>query len=369
MTGRKHDHYRRLFLPPLRRSAVNAMGADMMRLAEEQLGSWPVHEPIDLLAQTKKLVRTFAIGLLFGDDRAHGFPIAEMIEDGTDHNWSWKIFAFPVKTPGTPFYEMLRKAENLESRIMDWAERKRGRIDGGDLLSILVNSPDENGGPACIENAVAHIPTLLGAAHETGESALIWTLLLLDQHPRIARDLYDELHGAGAGGLPSCQELMQLPLLDSIVNESMRLLPPVPQQFRVAEHDTTLDGYPLAARTKVLLSPFLTSLEPELYADADRFLPGRWASISPSPYRCSVFSAGPRGCPGYAFAIAMLKVAVAAILTRYRIALRPGTRIDYKVRVALTPRAAIPAVLLRQDGMFAASSIRGGIRNLVRFPN
>jgi hypothetical protein len=65
----------------------------------------------------------------------------------------------------------------------------------------------------------------------------------------------------------------------------------------------------------------------------------------------------------------MLKVAVAAILTRHRIALKPGTRVDYKVRVALTPRWPIAAVLHRQDGMFAASSIRGGIHNLVRFPN
>jgi hypothetical protein len=87
------------------------MGADMMRLADEQVGSWPVQQPVDLLAYAKKLVRTFAIGLLFGDDRAHGYPIADLINQGTDHNWSWKIFAFPVKVPGTPFYEMLRKAE------------------------------------------------------------------------------------------------------------------------------------------------------------------------------------------------------------------------------------------------------------------
>jgi cytochrome P450 len=90
---------------------------------------------------------------------------------------------------------------------------------------------------------------------------------------------------------------MQLPLVDSIVNESTRLLPPVPKQFRVAEHDTTLTGYLIAARTKVLVSPFLTNRAPDLYPNADRFVPGRWTGTSPSPYRYSVFSAGPRGCP------------------------------------------------------------------------
>jgi cytochrome P450 len=150
-------------------------------------------------------------------------------------------------------------------------------------LSIVVNSPDENGDPVSIESIVRQTPTLFGAAHETCQNALIWTLLLLNQHPQIARDLYDELHGAGGGGLPAPQQLMQLPLLDSIVNESTRLLPPVPQQFRVAEHDTTLTGYPIAARTKVLLSPFLTNRAPDLYPNADRFVPGRWAGISPRP--------------------------------------------------------------------------------------
>jgi cytochrome P450 len=236
-------------------------------------------------------------------------------------------------------------------------------------LSIVVNSPDENGGTATIENLVGHIPIVFAATFETCQNALIWTLILLNQHPRIARDLYEELQGAGAGDLPSYQRIVELPLLDSIVNESMRLLPPVPQQFRVAHHPTTLNGYPIAEHTKLLLSSFLTNRQPDLYPNADQFKPDRWPSIAPSSYEYSVFSAGPRGCPGYAFGLAMLKVAVATIMTRYRIALQPDTRIDYRVRIAMTPRRPVPAILHRHDGAFAASSIRGSIRSLVRFPN
>lgn len=369
MTGRQHEHYRRLLLPPLQRNNIEAMGAGMICLAEEQVDSWPVHRPIDLWAHAKKLLRTFAIGLLFGDDRSRGYPIADMINQGTDCSWSLKVLGCPVNVPGTPFHRMLRSAEDLEGRIIEWVGCKRGQIDNRDLLSIVVNSPDENGGAASNETVAKYTPTLFGAAYETCQNALIWTLLLLNQHPQIARDLYEELQGCGAGDLPSCQKLMQLPLLDAVVKESMRILPPVPQQFRVAQHDTTLNGYPVAKRTQALLSAFLTNRERDLYPDADRFKPDRWATIAPSPYEYSAFSAGPRGCPGYAFGLAMLKVAVATIMTRYRIALQPGTRIDYKVHVALTPRWAIPVVLHRQDGAFAASPIRGKIRDLVRFPN
>ena len=65
----------------------------------------------------------------------------------------------------------------------------------------------------------------------------------------------------------------------------------------------------------------------------------------------------------------VLKVAVAAILTRFRVALAPNTRIGYKVRIALSPNRNIPATLHRQDGAFAGSSIQGSIRKLVRFPD
>ena len=364
MTGRQHEHYRRILAPPIQRGAK---APDMIPLAEEEVDSWPMRQPIDLAAQARKLVRTFAIGLLFGDDRSHGYPIADMINQGTNCNFSWKIFACPLNIPGTPYHRMLRDAVDVENRIIAWANCKRGQMDNRDLLSIVVNSPDENGRRASDEDIVNHTPTLFGAAFETCQNTLIWTLLLLDQHPQIARDLYEELQASG--GLPSHNQLMQLPLLDAIVKESMRILPPVPQQFRVAQGDTTLSGYPLAIRTKVMLSSFLTNRQPDLYPDADRFRPDRWATIDPSPYEYSVFSAGPRGCPGYTFGLAILKVAVATIMTRYRIALQPDARIDYRVGVALTPRGAIPAVLHRQNGAFAATSIRGTLRDLVSFPS
>jgi cytochrome P450 len=149
----------------------------------------------------------------------------------------------------------------------------------------------------------------------------------------------------------------------------MRILPPVPQQFRVAQHETTIGGIDVNKGTRVLLSPFPTNREPDLYPDPDCFQPQRWAACSPTPYQNLVFSAGPRGCPGYAFGIAMLKVGIATIMSHYRIAFPPGTQIDYKVRIALSPRDKIPAVLVRQDGAFAASTIKGAIRTIVRFPD
>src|SRR5215510_1801070 len=368
MTGQPHAHYRRLGLPPLHRKSIAELSAQMIGLAEEEVETWPVGQVIDLWARVQHLVRTLAIGLLFGNDRPRGYPIADLIGQFFDFNWSWKVAACPVGIAGTPYHRMLRVGERLEQSILEWADCKRGQPDGRDLLSIVVNSPDENGKPASNDRIVGHAPTLLAAAYETCQNALIWTLILLEQHPQVARELRDELEGNRAGAALTFDQLLQLPLLDAVVKESMRILPPVPQQFRVAQRDTALAGHAVPQMTRVTLSALIINRDPELYPEPARFKPERWETIDPSPYQYLIFSAGPRRCPGYWFGLCATKAAIAAIFSRYRIALVSGSRIDYKVRVALSPRNNVDAILHRQDGAFAASPIRGGIRDLVELP-
>jgi cytochrome P450 len=154
-----------------------------------------------------------------------------------------------------------------------------------------------------------------------------------------------------------------------VMKESMRVLPPVPLQWRAAVKDTTLQGYPVTAGSRVLLSALLTNRAPELYPEPDRFKPERWSAINPSVYEYSAFGAGPRACIGYSFGVSMVKVGLAAILKRYRVALPPDTRIDYQIGVTLMPRSGLQAQIVRQDGNFSANRLTGTIRNLVSLPN
>src|SRR4029079_1644734 len=161
------------------------------------------------------------------------------------------------------------------------------------LFSIVANNPDETGAALSDEQIIGHIPPLMVAAFETCQNLLFWTLLLLCQHPKIAGDLLDELRGRLAGATPSLDRIADLPLLDAVINESLRILPPVPQQFRIAASDTVLANVPVPRSTKALLSPFFTNRDPKLYPDPDCFKPERWTSINPPPYEFSSFSAGP----------------------------------------------------------------------------
>lgn len=369
MQGREHEHHRRLLLPPLRRKNIDARGADLAKLVQDEVETWPLGQPIDLWQLSRRMLQVISIGLLFGNDRARGLPIAQLNYRWLLGTWSLGVNLFPFNIPGTPFHGMLSNAEALEREILAWVACADRDSRTDNFLSILATNPDETGCPASPAKIAAQIPSLLLAAVETCQDALIWTLVLLDQHPKVAHDLLDELRGRDAGDSPSLAAIAELPLLEAVIKEGLRLLPPVPQQFRVATQDTTLAGFPLPRSARVVLSPFLTNRNPDLFPDPDRFKPERWASIDPSPYEYFVFSGGPRSCPGNWLAFAMIKMAVATILTRYRIAIEPGARIDYRVGLALSPRGKVAATLHRQEGAFAAAPIRGRIRELVQFPH
>src|SRR5262249_27656414 len=98
---------------------------------------------------------------------------------------------------------------------------------------------------------------------------------------------------------PSLEEASTLSSLDGVIKESMRILPPVPLQIRVAQADAAIAGHPVPKGTRVMLNTFLVNRAPDLYPNGDSFQPERWRVTTPSAYECPVFSAGRHACrPG-----------------------------------------------------------------------
>jgi cytochrome P450 len=371
-TGHQHAHYRKLVAPPLRRANVNALAEKMVRLAETEVASWPAGKTIDIWEFPRRLMRSFAVELLFGGNSEHGYFIADAVSRLMEDKWGSSAFAFRFNLPITSYGRIVRQSELLERRVLEWARTKRGPVDDRDLASIIVNSADADGNPPSDATLVGQIPSLFAAAFEAGQSALTWTLLLLAQHPSVATQLLDELRHKMDGKMDntwqSLSDAGDLSYLDAVVKESMRVLPPVPFQIRVAQRDTKIFGFHLPQGARVILNTFLTNRMPHPYPDGDMFRPERWFAIAPTAFEFPVFSGGPHSCPGYWFGSTAVKVALAAILTRYRLVLAPNARIDYRVQPTMRPLQRVHALLQPQDGAFTATPISGGIRDLVTLP-
>jgi cytochrome P450 len=366
MTGRRHAHYRSVIAPALRKSSIDALTARMATLAQAEVATWPVGEPVELWELTRRLMRKMAIELLFGGD-PEGYRIADLVSRLMEGKWSRGAF-IPLNLPITPYGRIVRTAQVLERRLLDWIAGKRGARDEHDLGSLIINSPDADGTPPSDEAIAGQLPSLFAAASEASQSALTFALLLVSLHPNTAEELYDELRGRQDGAPPSLEEASALPSLDAVVKESMRILPPVPLQIRVAQADAAIAGQAVPRGTRVMLNTFLVNRMPDLYPDGDSFRPERWRSITPGAYEFPVFSAGPHACPGYWFGLASVKIALAAILTRYRIVLERDARIDYRVQPTMRPLNALRVTLEREAGAGTAVPVTGTLLNLLKLP-
>lgn len=367
MNGDKHKQQRRLMMPAFHKKQVETYRDDMVLLTQRVLDRWYAGQPLDVAAEMRKLTMSIATKTLFGLDvppnaESIGGVISRMLELLT----STSVNVLPRDLPGTTFREMLGVAERLDAAIKAIIAQKRAQsTDSADVLSMLIAARDEDGSAMTDVELVAQAYTLFVAGHETSSNALTWTLFLLSQHPRILDDLRDELAGVLHGAPPTIEQLNQLPLLERVIKESMRLLPPASFGSRISTAAFKLGPYELPKQTFVIFSQYVTHHMPELYPQPERFLPERWERITPSLYEYLPFGAGARMCIGATFAMTEIKIVLAMILQRYGLMLAPNARVDRSIKVTLGTRRGMPMVTLPADRQVPRIEPRGNIREMV----
>jgi cytochrome P450 len=72
-------------------------------------------------------------------------------------------------------------------------------------------------------------------------------------------------------------------------------------------------------------------------------------------------------CIGATFAMMELKIVLAMVLQRYRLTVVPGTRVNYQVKITLSPKGGLPMIVARQDRQFSTTDVRGTIHRLIDF--
>ncbi|MCX4241154.1 cytochrome P450 [Paraliomyxa miuraensis] len=370
MTGERHQAHRRLMMPAFQRMAVRAHRDDMVQIVEQHIARWSVGTTVDLANELQELTLTVMLRCLFGvrlgDDphdvlRLLGKELLGMFT-------SPATILLPLDLPFTPYGKFMRVCERIVTRMHELVEQARER-EGHDVLSTLVRTHDEDGTRLTDTELVGHMILLVIAGHETSANALLWTLLLLPQHPRIHQELCEELDGALHGDAPTVEQLTRLPLLDAVVKESMRLMPPTYMMFmRRANGDFELGPYPMPTGTTLLLSALVTHRMPSVWPDPERFDPERWQSRRPTPFEYLPFGAGPRLCLGATFAEQEVRVLLAVMLQRVRLRPVDGLRVDPKGRgITMGPKDAVPVRVEARDRVAGpVVRIGGSIRRFVR---
>lgn len=361
-----HREQRRLLMPAFHRSRIESYLAEVVLVTEQLLEEYRIGSVRDLRPDMMRVTLRIATATLFGTDLGElGLSIGHDLE-----RWGMSLRAaniLPFDLPFLPYREWLNLSCAIDRKIRAVIAQKRQ--DPGsrrDMLSMLLETRDEQGGGLSEDELIGHAGVIFAAGHETSSNALSWTLFLLTEHPRVTENLYDELWGRLHGGAPTLEDLNELPLLEAVVKESLRLFPPAPLNHRITARDTELGEYPIPKGTEVLSSIYHTHRMPEFYAEPARFLPERWRNLDPGPYAYLPFSSGPRMCIGATFALFEIKVVLALLLQRFRLELVPNQRIDRYFGITLAPSPRLMMRLWRNDRAFArAARVHGAVRRMV----
>jgi cytochrome P450 len=368
MNGEKWQQQRQLMLPTFSKKAIAGYVSDMVAVMGQQLDDeWHDGQTIDIYQQTRRLALRMSSQILFGRQNPdEAYALAKLAQEFIPRNFAPGVWMCPFDLPFTPFRRLRRNAERIENALLAMiAQRRANPTQHTDVLNILVSAFDEQKVPMDESELIGQATVMFIASYENVASVLTWTLFLLAQHPQIMNDLYAELTSVLDGNPPNVETLEKLPLLDAVVKESMRVLPPVPYLVRKAIMPTSLGEFEIRKNDRVAVSAYITHHLPELYPNPRRFTPDRWFQIKPTPFEYLPFGAGPRACLGKLFAVAEIKIGLAMILARHRLAVQPNIRIDRRVQVMMSPKRGLPMVIHPQDRRFEAAPVRGNIHEMV----
>ena len=342
MHGDEHQRVTAAISPHFDRERIESHFAATKRIVRWEVERWPVGETVDVHELLRELAQHLAFALMFGEtDVARIQDFGSQLAKYHAANWSRMAALIRLDLPAMPYRRVLRRAEELQAFIADWIARSGGRGRPENICASLFDMSAGHCGGISPARAAAVLASLALASYETTTTTLTWTLVLLARNPAIMAALVEEVSAAGAVESVDLQALDALPLLDAVLKETLRLIPPVPILGFRTTRACELGGFDLPEAATVMLSPQLTHRLPELYDEPDRFWPERWFHIRPSTYEYLPFSGGPRRCPGYLFATYNMKLALATILERWHISLTRTSPIGNRYRAVTAPRRSV----------------------------
>ena len=345
---------RRLAQPAFHRERIAGFADTMVRRTAERLARWEPAvrrgEPIEVASEMNALTLTLVVETLFGRDlsgeAADAGRALRVALEGTAHRAMTYVVP-PMWVPTARNRALRAAVRTLDALVYNIIDGRRlAHAPGDDLLGMLMSARDEGTGEGMSRGQLRdEVMTFLLAGHETTAVALAWTWYLLARHPEIAEQARAETLAVLGDRDPTLDDLPRLPLARMVVEEAMRLYPPVWGIGRQAVAADRIGGYDVPAGALVNLSPWVTHRHPAFWPEPDRFDPERFrpgVERTRPRFAYFPFSGGPRLCIGESFALLEAQLVVAMMLRRYRLALVDDRPIVPEPTLTIRPRGGLP---------------------------
>jgi len=333
--GELWKRQRRMIQPAFTKRSHAVFAQVICQRLDQELQDWRGRaqhgEVLDITLALSRMALDIVLRALFSDDlewlfaRAGGNPF-QMIVEETARDLK---FAYRYRQLGKLVAELARR------RATDAEQRD-------DILGALVAGRDrETGEPMGERQLIDEVMTMIIAGHETSATAMNFAWYLLSRHPEVERRVHAEVDALPDSVLVSFEEARALRYTRAMIEESMRLYPPVWLLTRRALEPDTLSGYTLPAGTDVMFSPYILHRHPRHWQAPEEFRPERFLAEDPRErYVYIPFGAGPRRCLGEEFSLYEMSVHFARVTRHLR--LLPADDAPMELEAAINLRTRQP---------------------------
>ena len=345
---------RRLMQPSFTSKAVSGFGRDMTDATLVMLEPWEraaAHgEVVEVHQEMLRLAITI-IGkaMLSLDLHDEGHEMTEAYRQASQviNDRLAAVIDLPLVIP-TPANRRFNRARRTLYDFIDRliAERDRAAESPDDLLTRLLAARDQEDGAGMSTRQLRdELITLLFAGHETSAQTLTWALYALSQHSEVEQRLHAELDTVLGDRVATIEDLPLLTYNRMVIEEVLRLYPPVWTFPRAAVNDDELGGYHIPSGSLIFPCCYLTHRHPEFWQEPEVFDPDRFASTRPRDHRGYTyypFGGGPRQCIGIHFAMQEAQLLLATIVQRFRLRLAPGHVVTPRSAITMHPAHGLP---------------------------
>ena len=316
------DQQLKMLMPVLRDKPMRSYSQIIVNEVESLIKNWGDSGEIDLLEFMKQLTIYTSSHCLLGTEFRFELneEFAKLYHD-LENGMHPLAFVFPnFPLPVLRRRDKARvRIEALVSGII--AKRANKETKSEDAFQMLIDATYDDGSKLSAHEITGLLVGTIFAGHHTTAGSAAWVLIELARRPEILKSVLSELDQLfGVDGDVTFQSLREIPRLERVIKETLRLHPPLIFLIRKVNRDLQFKDYTIKAGKFVCTSPRVTHRIPEIFPDPEIFDPDRYAegrNEDKLPFSWIAFGGGRHKCTGNAFAMLQLKAIFSILLRRY----------------------------------------------------
>jgi cytochrome P450 len=330
----QHLRRRRLLTPPLHGAALDSYVPLMEDAARRAMRAWPTEGSFSMLEAARALTMDVIVRVILGvDDPAQvhrlGRPFERLLELGVSEQVTVRYALRRVGALRT-WSQLRRINQEIDSVVLPLIASRRADPDLNDqldVLALLMCARDEDRRGLSDAEIRDDLITLMLAGHETTATTLAWAMDLLLHHPQALAKVRAEAESGESA------------YTAAVINETLRLRPPVPFTARVAAAPYQLGNYTIPAGTRIVVHINAINHDPATYEEPDQFRPERFTDQRPQTYAWLPFGGGMKRCLGASFSMRELTTVLHVLLREGHFrAVAPAMEHVVRRSVVLVPR-------------------------------